>query len=277
MVNVIRQTFDEGQLSIDFIVGFTIFMIAFIMVMTLLSGLLIGLQNKHIDYDAVAYRTGVILAEDQGYGLDPVSNTSTTSWENIPDVDKDQIYRFGLEISKDAPGVLSNQKIDRFFNDTSYSLDDFHKKVIFDENPALSSSSPIYHFNVTITPLDVNLTSYKPVGEEIPSSSSTGYIHRVVKIRQPTVISFSSPAVPNVTGASNQIFTYFDFPNLYLNPDPVYTADPFSENTTIILSNLAFSLNGSTSLTGLKLYIDSNPRLQSPGTDTPITDGPVQS
>jgi len=54
---------DSGQLSIDFIVGFAIFMAAFIMVITLSSGLLVGLQSRHVDYDAVAYRAGVILSE----------------------------------------------------------------------------------------------------------------------------------------------------------------------------------------------------------------------
>ena len=44
---------DKGQLSIDFIVGFTIFMIAFIIVVTMASGLLIGLSSQSIDYDSV--------------------------------------------------------------------------------------------------------------------------------------------------------------------------------------------------------------------------------
>ena len=64
---------DTANLSIDFLAGFTIFMIGFIYVATLIPGLLLGLQSSTIDYDAVAYRTGVILVEDPGF---PVS------WEN---------------------------------------------------------------------------------------------------------------------------------------------------------------------------------------------------
>ncbi len=60
------MTKDSGALSIDFIVGFTIFLIAFIWVVSLVPGLLINLQGFTIDYDAVAYRTGVILVEDPG-------------------------------------------------------------------------------------------------------------------------------------------------------------------------------------------------------------------
>ncbi len=60
------MTSDSGNLSIDFLVGFTIFIIAFIWVVSMIPGLLIGLQSYTIDYDAVAYRTGVILVEDPG-------------------------------------------------------------------------------------------------------------------------------------------------------------------------------------------------------------------
>jgi len=60
------MTDDAGNLSIDFLVGFTIFLLAFIWVVSLIPGLLIGLQSYTVDYDAVAYRTGVILVEDPG-------------------------------------------------------------------------------------------------------------------------------------------------------------------------------------------------------------------
>ena len=64
---------DSGILSIDFIAGFTIFMIAFIIVVTMVSGLLVSLQSRTIDYDALAYRTGVILTEDAGDPAGPVT------------------------------------------------------------------------------------------------------------------------------------------------------------------------------------------------------------
>ena len=60
------MTDDSGIQSIDFLAGFTIFMVAFIWVATMVPGLFIGIQSYTIDYDAVAYRTGVILAEDPG-------------------------------------------------------------------------------------------------------------------------------------------------------------------------------------------------------------------
>jgi len=60
------MTDDSGTLSIDFIAGFTIFLLAFIWVLSMVPGLLVNLQGYTIDYDAVAYRTGVILVEDPG-------------------------------------------------------------------------------------------------------------------------------------------------------------------------------------------------------------------
>ena len=43
---------EGANLSLDFLVGFTVFIIAFIYVATLIPGLLLDLQNKNIDYNA---------------------------------------------------------------------------------------------------------------------------------------------------------------------------------------------------------------------------------
>ena len=94
---------DSGALSIDFIVGFTIFLIAFIWVVSMIPGLLIGLQSYTIDYDAVAYRTGVILVEDPGWPASP-------PWESYNDFQKFNVTRFGLAISRDTPNILSEDK-----------------------------------------------------------------------------------------------------------------------------------------------------------------------
>ena len=77
---------DAGQLAIDFLIGFTIFMISLIVVLTFISGTFVGLQSRTIDYDAVAYRTGVILAEDPGEPNEHVGVTKlevNNSWEFI--------------------------------------------------------------------------------------------------------------------------------------------------------------------------------------------------
>ena len=100
------MTKDSGALSIDFLVGFTIFLIAFIWVLSMIPALLIGLQAHTIDYDAVAYRTGVILAEDPG---EIVATNITSPWES--QINIDMIARFGLAISRDTPNILSEEKV----------------------------------------------------------------------------------------------------------------------------------------------------------------------
>ena len=53
---------DSAQLPVDFLVGFTIFILCLIAAANFVPSLLVGLQRtSHIDYDAVAYRTGVVL------------------------------------------------------------------------------------------------------------------------------------------------------------------------------------------------------------------------
>jgi hypothetical protein len=96
---------DSGQLSIDFLIGFTIFILGLIVVAAMVPGLLVGLQRATaIDYDAVAYRTGAILVEDPG---DPTLPRYTEPWELKDSFHKDEVIRFGLAVSKDTPNVLS--------------------------------------------------------------------------------------------------------------------------------------------------------------------------
>ena len=104
------MTDTSGNLSVDFLVGFTIFMVAFIWVATLVPNLFLGVSAHGIDFDAVAYRTGVILAEDPG------ASNVVTPWEVQLDSGKANIARFGLAVSKETPNLLSDLKVKRFFD-----------------------------------------------------------------------------------------------------------------------------------------------------------------
>ena len=158
---------DSGNLSIDFLVAFTIFMIAFIWVATMIPGLLIGLSAHGIDYDAVAYRTAVILVEDPGATIPSIY----TPWEQEIAAGKDNIERFGLAISKDTPNILSRKKIERFFSTDFVYPDDYRKKVIFGDYP--------YRFNIS---LKEEGQSVQYVGEPL-WESNYGFIRREVKIK----------------------------------------------------------------------------------------------
>lgn len=226
--------------SIDFLVGFTIFMVALIAVASMVPGLLAGLQSSGIDYDAVAYRTGVILTEDPGWPVDP-------PWEAYDVNHKDEIERIGLAVSKDAPNILFSTKIEKFFNTSFFDPEDYRSKVIFGEIP--------YSYNITLRSRD--WTYNHKVGQETPEGY--GYIRRVVKIKEPSVAVIDegfknqytiSPGDNSIT----RTFTVrFDFNRLInLSIDPAYRIDPRTEPVNITITNFTAFLNGTASNATLK-------------------------
>lgn len=261
---------ESGQLSIDFLAGFTIFMIGFIIVITMVSGLLVGLQSRTVDYDAVAYRTGVILVEDPGYGMDPTSANYTTSWEFVPSVDKDDVYRLGLAVTKNTPNILSNEKVYQFFCATRFNPDDIHKKAIFDTD--YLGPFPLqgrYRFNVSVVSTDNPQYMFQR-GDPVPFGN-IGYIRRLVKIKQPINVSidggkYMSPS----TGSFN---VHFDFPSLYSTQQP-YRIDPLRDKTSINITNIS----GSPVPTSVTFFYDNppadNPPLYNTSGDTPISQLP---
>jgi hypothetical protein len=168
------MTDSNGNLSVDFMVGFTIFMVAFIWVATLVPNLFLGVSAHGVDFDAVAYRTGVILAEDPGASFIPDS-----PWEVQPDTAKENVERFGLAVSKETPNILSETKVNRFFNHSAGWLpEDYRNKTIFGDYP--------YHFNISLTTVTESTYSVPTmyVGEVRPDNY--GFMRREVKIKRPS-------------------------------------------------------------------------------------------
>jgi hypothetical protein len=218
---------DSGQLSIDFLIGFTIFMVAFIFVAIMTSSLLVHLQTRTIDYDAVAYRTSVVLVEDPG---------QPRNWQtfdlSIP-ADRDNVKRLGLAVDKGYPGILKMNKIEKFFNQTSSSgcsddnkfcfPGDYQEKLLFGDFP--------YAFNISIKGLNSSSIS-KTMGKEIPLNSNYGYIKRIVKIEKS-----GSIAVINATdGDKSVINVLFNFTELYQR-SPAYRIDPLNEEMRLTIQN----------------------------------------
>ena len=178
---------ESGTLSIDFLVGFTIFLIAFIWVISIIPGLLIGLQAFTIDYDAVAYRTGVILVEDPG---------EPSSWEVAPyneNYDKTDVSRFGLAVSRDDPNILSQDKVNRFFDTATFDYpDDYHNRSIFGDYP--------YRFNISLMQIgDTGSTRY--IGDVLPEGY--GYIRRFVKIKSMSYATIDAGTTNEYTNGKN--------------------------------------------------------------------------
>jgi len=232
---------ESGQLSLDFLIGFTIFLVGFIFAITMASGLLVSLMSKTVDYDAVAYRSGVILVEDAGWALDPVSNIYTPDWELINPANRDDILRTGLAISKTYPGILSEAKINEFF--FTLISDDIHKKVLFDSPVTQGGISQYsYRYNIRLSSIGPGLPI--ETGDEVPAGRDTGYIKRVVKIKQPSSAVIDVPAIiadiadpPSYHTSSGEFIVYLDIDTLY-SRDSLYRIDPLTENITIILTNL---------------------------------------
>jgi len=201
---------DSGTLSIDFLVGFTIFLIAFIWVLSMIPGLLIGLQAHTIDYDAVAYRTGVILVEDPGEPASWQAENYTADY-NIAD-----ISRFGLAVSHDDPNILSLDKVDIFFNNKNSGNYTFYRnKAVFGDYP--------YRFNISLRYIG-SAESVKSVGDVLPEGY--GYIRRFVKVKD---MSNST-----IDGSN---FTFLNGEHDYINGDDTTKTHIFSvliENTILI-------------------------------------------
>jgi PKD repeat protein len=224
-----KKTGDSGNLSIDFLVGFTIFLLAFIWVVSMIPGLLINLQSFTIDSDAVAYRTGVILAEDPGEPTLPFY-----PWETLS---KKDIVRFGLSVSKDTPNILSREKVDKFFCSSVFSYpDDYQERIIFGDYP--------FRFNISLT----ETGSAKPslsVGDVM--SGNYGTIRRLVKIKEPSYATINST---NYMNEDNSNATVHEFSILFNKSkllegkvsDPIYQIDPAREKITINITYLNSTL-----------------------------------
>ncbi|MDK2973755.1 MAG: hypothetical protein PWP08_126 [Methanofollis sp.] len=228
---------DEGLTSIDFLVGFTIFCLALIVAAGMVPGMLAKLQSATIDYDGVAYRTSVILAEDPGWFEDASGGTGSR-WESRPD---DAIQRMGLAVSKDTPDILSSAKITRFFNRT--------KDPAFYRDRLFFSDMP-YSFNITLKAEDdFNCT----LGDRTPAGEY-GYIRRAVLVKNASfaTLNFSRDDVlgdyadPTTAPGSTSTFNVsLNFSELLDRP-PAYRIDPFGEEITITLVDLSKTFNGTT-------------------------------
>jgi hypothetical protein len=220
------MTDENGNLSIDFLVGFTIFMLAFIWVASMVPGMLIGLQSRTIDYDAVAYRTGVILVEDPGWPASP-------PWESYTDGQKDEIIRFGLAVSKDSPNILSEDKINRFFCSTFVYPDDYHSRAIFGDYP--------YFFNISL--LDEERNQTQSIGDVLPDGY--GYIRRIAKIKGLSNTTIGQAQIEkhhynNTENVSTQEFSVVINNTKLLGEirDPAYQIDPARDTIIINITDL---------------------------------------
>jgi hypothetical protein len=242
---------------VDFLVGFTIFIFSLLVVANMVPSLLVGLQRTiAIDYDAVAYRTAVILVEDPGEPTVPDNylehDPLQYRWDSQTPaflkalMQGSTAVRFGLAVSRESPNVLSQRKINLFF-DPAFTVEDFRKSLIFGDIH--------YGFNITLTRLDSE--PIWTLGSPYPEGRY-GYIRRYVKIKNYTNETITNTTHPefnattqyeNPTANQFQVFTVsLDGTRLYVDGNkyiysPPYVIDPTQDNITVNLSMEGFLNN----------------------------------
>ena len=243
---------DSGQSQVDFLVGFTIFIFSLIVVANMVPSLLVGLQRTTaIDYDAVAYRTAVVLAEDPGEPSeqDNYQQNNNVAWDSysidsLRSLSGTTAVRFGLAQSRETPNILSPRKVERFF-DTTLTPTDYRNFLIFGDIQ--------YLFNVTLVRLDTG--TMNSTGNPYPNGGY-GYIRRYVKIRNytnATVDNTTYPEFNQSTQSDSSIRTFdirLDGQILYRDQakmpySPAYVIDPTRDTLVINITGLRGHLNRS--------------------------------
>lgn len=233
------------------------------MVLSMIPGIFAGLESAKIDYDAVAYRTSVILCEDPGWPAGEIQ------WESIDTAHKDEIERLGLALSSGTPNILSKEKVRCFFNNSEELIlteEDYRSKVIFGELP--------YYFNISLKLEDepANTTG------NIAPDSAYGYMRRLVKLKEPGYAMIDSgnfnKSYSNISAINPKIYSgfsvKFDYEEIRNKSiDEAYRFMPHQEPVSITINNFANSLNTSdvvsVSLTKVRLKKD--------GTELPVAYG----
>ncbi|MEI6842837.1 MAG: hypothetical protein WCK53_16330, partial [Methanomicrobiales archaeon] len=196
---------------------------------------------RTIDYDAVAYRTGVILAEDPGEPNEHVGVTKlevNNSWEFIKWNQKNPnsttgeggVKRFGLTPYKSIPRILALKKIESFGDTSIYNSipQDYRDRIIFGN----------HSYYITISKLDG--TRIESVGDPV-YPQNTGYIRRVVMVKTASeaaidmdnyVIDPAPPAPPAIP--NRHFYVYINNSEMIdIRKGPVYWIDPMREELRI--------------------------------------------
>lgn len=229
---------DDAVATFDFLIGFTIFIIAFIFVAAMIPHTLFSVQSSRIDYDAVAYRTGVILVEDPGMAASP----SSPVWELK--ADPGDVIRMGLSVEPGSAHILSKGKVERFFNKSFFTYpDDYRRALLFGDYP--------YSFNITLTMRDEDQIFRPEYSIGLNPPDLYGSVRRVVVVKEPSRLV--------VDGYFNQTFNYTgnETPpqrfsvdlqmNQLVDPsvDPLFRIDPRTDPIQIEILNFSKYVNGS--------------------------------
>jgi len=226
----------SGKLSLDMIMGVSIFMISFIFIAQYIPSVFV-IERGEIGLYPIAYRTASILAEDPGFWTNGTANG--TDWWNHTDAS----IRIGL--TSGEINVLDDEKIDRlveyYNNGQNYTaiqnaLGLYSPQRSYDYNISLqtfssNSSHPEY---ATIDERPVLL-----IGRPIPKWRDVAKYERYV-------------VYDNATAISN-ISSKLDTPNTV-----TYSFDVSPPLKAFVIVVTAVNDNQSNSTPWMKVWLDSN-------------------
>jgi hypothetical protein len=201
---------EDGQMSVDFLLGISIFLLAFGFIIQFIPGLFITTSGDE-SLNSVAYRTAEILVADPGWWENQTHNG--TDWE----VHKENISRIGFayDITPNTkqtltPNILDKKKIQMALNLSNYS--GARNQTMLRNKLGLyykiSNSQVDYGYNITIeqngTIMVIN-NSELSFGEIQPISQDVFRIKRQVLVETGNITLLKADEIKNNSNNSVQI------------------------------------------------------------------------
>ncbi|MGB7533297.1 MAG: hypothetical protein WA977_10060 [Halobacteriota archaeon] len=222
---------ERGQMSIDFLAGLSLFMLALLFLAQFIPGMFVPFQSETIDLSSVSYRTSVILVEDPGWWDNGTCNN--TDWENH----NDSVSRVGLAFDKDSPNMLDMSKINAF-NDGTLDLTD---KLGLYRN--INGNRLNYSYNITLWRL--NETIMATWGETSPEYGDVSSMKRLVNAQTGTVLILEWGELKG---------------DPHANDKALFNITEPKEDITIIIEGMEiFPSNGNPRLECIKAGLNPNP------------------
>jgi hypothetical protein len=194
----------KGELSLDMIVGLTIFMLSFIFIAQYIPSIFV-VEREELSLYPLAYRTASLLAEDQGFWSNGSSNG--TDWEGHLDAE----IRIGLA---KKPNILNVEKIN--------ALKDYYANVGYEavrKSLGLSSPSRNFDYNISIQFFSSNSSQPKyalngsekllAIGRQIPSWGEIAKYERMIAYDSISLIANISSKIgtPSTVEETFDVFT----------------------------------------------------------------------
>jgi len=148
---------NEGRLSLDMLIGLSIFLVTFIFIAQFLPTVFADIRSE-IGLAHEAYKVTVLLAETEGAWSDGTHNG--TNWEDYSSLWCDNSFVFLPGLMKDEPDFLSYEKIRAFENATEKCYSKIQEML------GLKTPDREYNFNVSLESLDSRPYNRIPVTDK---------------------------------------------------------------------------------------------------------------